>query len=155
MIRESKTILFAHRPRLIPFYSHKIYYVDRYRLTLATLLRRASKDERRKRKGRRKPCHITYQGWATSCLFSDSNYWLIPLILEREDFRSENFKSTFAIFFCILFKVNDVLCDRRMIKSQKTTGAMTPLLDGRGSFHFSLVCKITRISRVFFSHNTT
>ena len=52
----------------------------------------------------------------------------MPLSREREGFRSENFKSTFAIFFSIHLKVNDVLFDRRMIKSQKTTGAMTAVL---------------------------
>ena len=53
----------------------------------------------------------------------------------------------YATFFCILLKVNEVLiCDRRMIKSQKTTGTITPVLYGRGSFQFSPVCKITRTS---------
>ena len=58
----------------------------------------------------------------------------------------ENFKSTFANFFCILLKVSGVLCDRRMKESQKTTGAMAPVLYGRGSFQFSLACKIIRTS---------
>ena len=52
---------------------------------------------------------------------------------------------TFAIFFT-LFKFNYVPCDRRMIKSQETTGAVTPVLYGRGSYQFSLVCKTTRTS---------
>ena len=82
-----------------------------------TLLRRASKDKRRKRKKREKLCH-----------------WFIPLNLGEGSFRLVNFKSTFAIFFCVLLKVNGLLCDRRMITSQKTTSAMTLLLCGRGSF---------------------
>ena len=52
------------------------------------------------------------------------SYWLNLLISGEGVFRPENFKSTFAIFFCILLKVNDVLCDRRMMKA---TSAMTPL----------------------------
>ena len=105
-----------------------------------SLLFRTSKEERRKL------CHITYQGQVTSCLFTNNNYLLIPLIWEEGGFRSGNFKSTFPNFYCILLKVNDVLCDRRMIKSQKTTVAMTPVLRGRGSSQYSLVCKITRTS---------
>ena len=37
-------------------------------------------------------------------------------------------------------------CDERMIKSQKTTRAITPVLHGRGSSLFSLVCQLTRTS---------
>ena len=42
---------------------------------------------------------------------SSSLFW------ERGAIRSENFLSAFAIFFCILLNVNDVLSDRRMTKS--------------------------------------
>ena len=44
--------------------------------------------------------------------FSDNNYWLIPLISGQAGFRSENFKSTFAIFFFIFLNVSNVLYDR-------------------------------------------
>ena len=65
----------------------------------------------------------------TSCLFSDNNHWLIPLISgERECVSCRKIKSRFAIFFCILLKVDDVLCDKRMIKTQKTTSEMTHVL---------------------------
>ena len=39
-----------------------------------------------------------------------------------------------------------MLFDRRVIKSQTYTDAMTLVLCGRGSFSFSVVCKITRTS---------
>ena len=94
--------------------------------TYSTLLCRSSKEERRKRKERKKLCHITCQTRATSCLFQIiiTGYSLIPLISRKGSFRLENLESTFVTYFCILLKVNDVLCNRRM-KSQKTTGAMT------------------------------
>ena len=56
-----------------------------------------------------------------------------PIFWEKGAFRSGHFKVPFVFFFRILLKVNDVLCDR-MIKSQKTTDTMTPVLYGRGSF---------------------
>ena len=101
---------------------------------LSRVLRRAFQKERRKER----------KDGSSSCLFSYNNCWLIPFISGERSFNSENFKSTFANFFCILLKANDVLCDRRMTKSQKTTCAMTPVLYGRGSFQFSLVFTITR-----------
>ena len=56
------------------------------------------------KKERRKLCHTTCQGRVRSCHklpFSDNNHWSIPLIWGEGGFKSENFKTTFAIFFCI------------------------------------------------------
>ena len=68
-------------------------------------------------------------------------FQIITAQLFRER-RSENFKVTFVIFFCTHLKVNVVLCNRTMIQSQETTSTITPMLYERGSFQFSLVCKI-------------
>ena len=99
-----------------------------------TLLRRDSKEKRRKRTERRKLCHITYQSRVRSghmLPFSHSNYWLNRLTLEA-GFRSEKQKSISAIFFCILLHPHDVLFDRRLKKSQTATGAMTLVVYDRG-----------------------
>ena len=78
--------------------------------------------------------------------FSYVDCWLIPYISGETGLQVRNFKNPFVIFFCILLKVNDALCDRRMMKSQKSAGAMTAALYGGGSFQLSLVCKIRRTS---------
>ena len=97
-----------------------------------TLLLRVSKEERRKkRKGGCSATWLVKMGWsrATSCPFSNNNYWLIPFSSGEGGFQVRKSKSTFVIFFShIPLKVNDVLFDRRIMKSQKTTGAMTPVL---------------------------
>ena len=94
------------------------------------MLHRAFKEKGRNKTERRKLRYITCQSEARSSHklpFSDNNFG-------RQDFRLENVKSTSAIFFCILLQVHTVLSDRRVIKSQTTTDAMTFVLYGRDSF---------------------
>ena len=107
-----------------------------------TLLRRASNEERRKRTDRRRLCHILVKV-GPQVAFPYNNYWLISLVSGKRGFRSKKFKIT---CYLLLHHPKGPLCafDRRMINSQKTTSAMTPVLYGRGSFQFSLVCKIKR-----------
>ena len=55
-------------------------YASYQHSSISTLLRKASKEERRKRKERGKNCHKTCQGRTISCLSSHNYYWLIPFI---------------------------------------------------------------------------
>ena len=89
------------------------------------------KKEGKERKGKKEapPFNMSIKvepGQAISCLHSDNNNWFIS----GRGFGSENFKSTFAIFVCKPLLIHNVLSDRRMVKSQKTTNAMTLVLCG-------------------------
>ena len=65
---------------------------------------------------------------------------LVPLYFRGEEIQLRKLQKHIAIFFYIISKVTDVLCDRKMIKSQKTTGTMTSVLYDKDSFQFSKQC---------------
>ena len=94
-------------------------------------------------------------GRATSGVFFQI---MITLILAEGSFRSENVKNTLVILFWILLKINDVLFDRRMMKSQRTTGVMTSIngifLTEKYNSHFK-VCFLTYWNFFFWGGGTS